>query len=111
MLPRKSRIGKKGLAEVLRVGKTLRTTFFSIKYAPSKISLQSAVVVSKKTAKSAVVRNRLRRAAYRALAPHISQKSGRMVLFVQKVPPAPLTPAFALDLAPVWEKVTDTKQS
>ncbi|MEI7719694.1 MAG: ribonuclease P protein component [bacterium] len=108
MLARKSRIGKQGLAEVFRVGKPFRTSLLSIKYLPSPGVLQCAVVISKKVAKKAVERNRVRRAVYRALVPSVAQenkKHGKLVVFVQKIPADPLTPAFVADMESVWKKI------
>ena len=107
MLKRTQRIGRIGLAEVLAAGKPLRSSHFSIKYLAATSPLQCAVVVSKKVAKSAVQRNKLRRAAYRALAAHATktQKHGRMVLFIQKIPTSSLTPAFSSDLESIWLKI------
>jgi ribonuclease P protein component len=105
MLSKKSRIGRRGLEEVLRAGKSFRTSYFSIKYLYSESALQCAVVLSKKIAKKAVERNRVRRAVYRALAPHTSKRKGRMVVFVQNIPQGTLTPLFADDLVSVWAKL------
>jgi len=105
MLARKSRIGTKGLGEVFRLGVSLRTPFLSLKYQYSPTPLLCAVVVSKKIAKKAVERNRIRRAVYRALTPLRLGKSGTLVVFVQKVPSDPLTPAFTSELCAVWGKI------
>lgn len=57
--------GRKALDFVYRKGRTARTEFISLRYAPSRReNYRLAVVVSRKVSKSAVVRNRIRRRIY-----------------------------------------------
>ena len=72
MLPKRSRLTAQQVEEVLKSGKTARLAGLSAKYMPGA-SPKAAVVVSKKVAKGAVERNRLRRAAYAALARALPQ--------------------------------------
>ena len=84
------------------------------------MKIRAAAVVSKKTAKSAVERNRVRRALYRAVAqvtppsPQSSPWLGRggnpspttsrplnIIFFIRTIPPDPITPAFAKDVATI----------
>ncbi len=69
-----------------------------MKYLFSPEQLRSAVVVTKALARSAVVRNRLRRAAYRALGQLRSPVSGQVVVFIRTIPEGPLTPHFLAEL-------------
>ena len=96
-MPRKSRrLSATEVREVLKLGRSKRATYLSMKFLATDTPLQVAVVVSKATAKGAVERNRLRRALYRALPP--LQKSGKAVIFLQKIPTTLLQPAFSEDL-------------
>ena len=61
----------------------MRLSTVSAKYIRAEGS-KAAVVVSKKVAKTAVLRNRLRRAGYAALAAPPAGK--HIVFFIQKVP-------------------------
>lgn len=58
--------GTNSLNFVYRRGQTLRSKYFSVKYVRNdrQDSYRLAVVVSRKVAKSAVVRNRIRRRLY-----------------------------------------------
>lgn len=75
MLSNKNRfIGRGSLSYVYRNGKTLRSNYGVIRFTPKNKhnEFRVAVVVSKKVAKSAPVRNRIRRRVYesiRLLAP------------------------------------------
>jgi ribonuclease P protein component len=66
MIARKHRFhGHNSLNQVYRYGKTVRSEFVALRFAPSKKdSYRLAVVVSRKVSKSAVVRNRIRRRIY-----------------------------------------------
>lgn len=83
-------------------GRSSRASLLSAKYIASKAPLRAAVVVSKKVAKKAVDRNRLRRAVYRALAS--VSGTGDIVVFVQKVPQGHLAPAFSEELVLLLQK-------
>lgn len=70
MIPRSHRFhGQAGPKYVYRNGQIVRCPYFSIKYVqnPKRRSYRAAVVVSRKVAKSAVKRNRIRRCLYGAL--------------------------------------------
>lgn len=58
--------GHGGLRYLYRVGKTVRTRNLMLRYAPNttRPSSRVTVIVSKKTAKSAAKRNRMRRRIY-----------------------------------------------
>lgn len=66
MLPKRSRLTAKEVRAILKGGRSVRLQTVSAKYMPSRTS-KAAVVVSSKTAKKAVERNRIRRAAWLAL--------------------------------------------
>lgn len=96
MLPKKGRLTAAQVQDVLTRGRSVRTSLLSAKYVAGSNGVQVSAVVSKKVAKHAVERNRIRRALYRAL--HSFNVKGMAVVFVQKIPDGPLTPAFAEDL-------------
>ncbi|HVY73089.1 MAG TPA: ribonuclease P protein component [Candidatus Paceibacterota bacterium] len=96
MLPKNRRLNAREVAEVLAKGRSARATYLSAKQLPGTVPFRASAVVSKKVAKRAVERNRLRRALYRALQD--IKGSGTHVVFVQKIPPAPLTTHFREDL-------------
>lgn len=79
MLPKRSRLTTADVRQVIKAGRSVRGMGISLKYEPAK-SVQVAVVVSKRVAKRAIERNRLRRLVYRSL-PSLPQV--RVVLFVQ----------------------------
>ena len=68
MLPKRQRLTAAEVREILTSGRSVRSGTLSAKFISSK-ERKAAVVVSTKVAKSAVVRNKLRRAAYDALRP------------------------------------------
>lgn len=70
MIASKNRFhGTNSLNYVYRHGKTLRTKYMAVKYCPNsrRDTFRIAVVVSRKVAKSAPVRNRIRRRIYELL--------------------------------------------
>ncbi len=69
MLSRKYRFHSRGgIKYTYKKGKTIRTPKISLVYAPNKFKKHRfAVVVSKKTCKKAVDRNRIRRRVYEAI--------------------------------------------
>ena len=66
MLAKRSRLTAVEVRAILEKGRSVRLGSLSAKYCTAK-DARAAVVVSKKVAKTAVMRNRLRRAAYRTL--------------------------------------------
>lgn len=78
MLSRKHRfIGSKEIPAILRRGRHIGGEGFSLKLAPnSRAQLRVAIVVSKKTAKHAVVRNRIRRRIYSFFRQHLPDFTG-----------------------------------
>jgi len=66
MITRHNRFhGRASIQRLYKSGRAVRTTQLGLRYAPSRRdTYRLAVVVSKKTAKSAVVRNRIRRRIY-----------------------------------------------
>lgn len=82
MLPARKRLAAAEVREILKSGKTARAGHLLMKYCPARAGA-AAVVVSKKVAKSAVARNRIRRSVYRNLARVLPAKS-HVVILVQK---------------------------
>ena len=102
MLPKRQRLVAVEVREVLKRGRSTRGSCLSIKHLSTSSPLRVSVVVPKSVAKQAVERNRIRRAAYRALAP--LSGSGIAVVFVHKVPPEPITPAFRFELSQLLKR-------
>lgn len=82
MLPKTNRLSASEVREILKSGRSVRSATLSAKYLPSTRP-RAAVVVSIKVAKSAVMRNKLRRAAYDALRP-VLPAGKSVVLFLHK---------------------------
>jgi len=104
MLKKSSRLSAKEVRDIIAGARSARTSLLSAKYIVGDEPLRAAVVVSKKISKKAVVRNRLRRAVYRALASY--KAHGVAVIFVQKIPEGALTPAFSSELVVLLSKLT-----
>jgi ribonuclease P protein component len=104
MLPKRRRLSAKEVRDIIAGGRSARASLLSAKYINGGESLRAAVVVSKKISKKAVIRNRVRRAVYRALSSYNAR--GVAVIFVQKVPEGALTPAFSGELMVLLSKLT-----
>lgn len=98
MLPKRRRLSAAEVREVLARGRGRRGNTLSIKAFSTGGPFACAVVVSKKVAKSAVTRNRARRAVYRALAGATLPSLGHAILFVQVIPPKDATAVFAEEI-------------
>lgn len=74
MLPKKNRLNKETLSKVFREGKFIGTPNLNFKYLTNNSIKKSQIsfVVPKKVSKSAVERNRLRRAGYNILKKHLN---------------------------------------
>lgn len=85
MLPRKNRISKEDFPAPKMQGFRVFSPLFSgVIYKNEGLS-RAAVVVSKKTAKTAVVRNRIRRRFYSGLAPFFKDAlKGHLMVFYPK---------------------------
>ena len=102
MLPKVRRLSTPEVQTVLRAGRPLRTEHLSAKFLPHTGVPRVSVVVSKKVARRAVARNKLRRTIYRALYP--LQNHGYLLVFVQKILPPPLLPIYAVELKEILKK-------
>jgi ribonuclease P protein component len=74
MLPKRSRLSTGGVKKIL-TARSVRSQFFRLRYDDS-VKAEFSVLVSKKRVKSAVARNKIKRAVFRALShvehlPHI----------------------------------------
>jgi ribonuclease P protein component len=106
MLSRRKRLRAHEVGAIIASGRSARGTHLSVKFLPASTSFRAAVVVPKSLARKAHDRNRLRRAAYRALADlSVTDKKGTAVFFVRTIPQGPLAPAFASDLAMLVSKI------
>jgi ribonuclease P protein component len=87
MLPRKQRIRKNSFRDLLGGGRSATSGPLTVRvYGGLKSeTAQVAVIVSKKIAKTAVLRNKMRRRVYSALRPLISTlKSNRYLVYSKK---------------------------
>lgn len=85
MLSRQNRFrGRASLNLVFRRGAVTRGSQLSLRFYPGgRSDLRAAVVISRKTHKSAVVRNRIRRRIYAFLEIHMAElKKGDLVITV-----------------------------
>lgn len=73
-----------------------------MRYVATDEPLRAAAVVGKSLAKTAVMRNRLRRALYRAL--HEEKRRGQAVIFIQKMPKEQLQSVFSKELATLFQE-------
>lgn len=71
MLPKKNRISKEDFPAQKMHGLRFSPSLFSGVVYKNETDVRVSVVVSKKTAKTAVVRNRIRRRVYNAIRPYI----------------------------------------
>ena len=98
MLAKTRKLSTQEVKEVLARGRGRRGAVLSVKLLSTTTPFRSAVVVSKKVAKTAVLRNRVRRAVYRALERASLPRTGHAILFVQSVPKAGLEEVFSAEL-------------
>ena len=89
MLPKKERLSRTEFNQFFSMGKHIHSPSFQIVYV-SRDSLHASVVVSKKIARHAVQRNKIRRRIYDILRNYRSEKSLRGV-FIFLVKPHILT--------------------
>ena len=87
MLPQKNRIARKDFPTGPRQGFRVFSPLFSGVVHPQKGGgVRVSVVVSKKTAKTAVVRNSLRRRFYAAMSPYLASFSqGALIVLYPKI--------------------------
>jgi ribonuclease P protein component len=111
MLNKRSRLRANEVAEVIKSGRSARTTHLQVKFVSRSGPFRSAAVAPKSIAKKATDRNRLRRALYRALLSHISANpqstpKGNAVFFVRLVPKEALSSAFLAELPSLFSKLS-----
>lgn len=98
MLSKHNRLTAREVREILKRGKTLRAPSLVAKYV-SGTPAKFAVVISKKVAKKATERNKIRRAIYGALSP--DALTSHVVLLVGKN-----SPDFSSDIKAICSKLT-----
>lgn len=99
MLSKRQRLTTAEVKEVLARGRSVgRGKALSLKFLDSPAPFKCSAVVSKKLARTAVKRNTLRRAIYRALQESSLPKSGHAILFVQTIPPEKPKGVFLADI-------------
>jgi ribonuclease P protein component len=88
MLPKNQRIPKKMFPLLLRGAKVFKNNVFLLRFVSEIGGPRFCFSVSKKVAKSAVVRNRLRRAGYKELQKYIPRiKSNVLAVFSFRIVP------------------------
>jgi ribonuclease P protein component len=89
MLPKNQRVPRKMFPLLSNGAKVFKNNLFLLRFVPNGgLGSRFCFSVSKKVSKSAVVRNKLRRAGYKALVEYISQiKPKIIVLFSFKAVP------------------------
>jgi len=80
MLPKRHRISRVLSASLSQRGETRSNELFFLKMVPYEGSTRFGVSISKKIAKSAVVRNRLRRLGYRLLGKYVDRIKAGMLM-------------------------------
>jgi ribonuclease P protein component len=114
MLSKRNRLTSQEVEAVLQKGQSIsislpkgQRSLISAKFIASKGHFRAVAIAPKSVAKSAVVRNRLRRAVYRAIASFPTPKKGATtVFFVRSIPKGPLTPAFAEEIGIFLGKIS-----
>lgn len=105
MLPKRRRLDVKEVAEVLKLGRSLSATHLSMKFLTKLTDFKVSVVAPKSLARKAILRNRLRRAVYRAIEP-LPPLRGHAILFIRTIPNGKkLTPAFVEDIKILLKKI------
>ena len=94
MLKKHSRLTKETIEKHLLRGRRIKTSRFLVLYSviPGNKLPQVSVTVSKKTAKLAVTRNKLRRRGYAAAAPLLSGLSPASIILLSYLSPDIKTP-------------------
>lgn len=114
MLAKAARLTSGDVQEVLSKGRSIyiplpagQKGLISAKFLAMPGRFRAAAIAPKSVAKGAAVRNKLRRAVYRAIASLPTPKNpGIAVFFVRNIPKEPLTPAFAKEISIFFEKIS-----
>ncbi len=85
MLPKTQRLTKRLIEEQMKHARRIQTAHFLVIYSPieGQIPTKISLVVSKKVAKLAVVRNRLRRRGYSSIVPFLQKIQPGFLVLVQ----------------------------
>ena len=104
MLSASRRLRASEVRDIIAKGRVLRGEYTSIKYLKKTGTSRSAVVVSKKVAKTSVLRNKVRRWVYSALRSDLLPSGIEAVVFVQKIPPTKPFSLLITDLTSLCSK-------
>lgn len=85
MLPKKNRIKRKDFPSSQRQANRISSPLFSGNIYRCQGNTQVSVVVSKKIAKTAVARNKIRRRFYSAVSPFIKDSRGVFIVLYPKI--------------------------
>lgn len=89
MLPKRKRVTKELFQDIMKNGKILSSPLFLLRYKAQK-QAQYAIVVPKNVGKQAVLRNKLRRQGYNALAQNTKIPSILGIFFYKKQTKTPI---------------------
>lgn len=114
MLPKGARLTSGEVQEVLSRGTSVyipaqkgQKSLISLKFLAKTGGFKSSAVAPKSVAKSAVERNRLRRAVYNAILSFPSPRaSGYAVFFIRSIPEKPLSRALKPEIGALLEKIS-----
>jgi len=107
MLSKKERLTKNDFSRSFSSGKRLHHSLFTLIYSPSP-AFHASVVVSKKHAAKAVVRNRVRRRVYRVLS-RLGKGEGTFIVLVKKEGVNADAVAFSAALTPLVGRIDDSR--
>ena len=87
MLPRSQRLSGEQLDSVMEKGRVAHSSLFLVRFLIGQTNTRIAVIASKKIAKTATVRNAIRRSTYRAIGSTLSKiiQGTHVALFAKKV--------------------------
>jgi ribonuclease P protein component len=107
MLNKRKRLRSTEVEEVMKTGKSARSTHLQVKFVQNGSPLRSAAVAPKSVARKAVQRNNLRRTLYRALAAsNMANCKGNAVFFVRLVPKTQAGATFSEELMQLLPKLS-----
>jgi ribonuclease P protein component len=105
MLTKSKRLRSIEVEQVMKTGRSARSSHLQVKFASTGAPLRSAAVVPKSLARKAVARNSLRRSLYRAIATqNTAGLRGNAVFFVRVIPKEKAAAVFAEELMQLLPK-------
>lgn len=108
MIPKTNRINREDFEKVMKKGGFLNSSFFTLRFLKNPInSTHFSIVVAKKVAKTAVLRNKIRRRAYSILrkSEKTLKNKGFLILFAKKGVEKATFKAVEADILKLLEKL------